>query len=128
MPTVPRAVARVNRRFTNPIQMIWAPRLPPWAVVEHAGRRSGNRYATPVIAALDGDTVYVAVLYGAGSDWVRNLQAAGGGGLRRAGRRYELTKPELRSAAGVPGLVGRLLGRVSGQVLVASVTPSATSA
>lgn len=126
MPTVPRAVARVNRRFTNPIQMMWAPRLPPWAVVEHVGRRSGNRYATPVIAALVGDTLYVAVLYGTGSDWVRNLQAAGGGQLRRAGRRYELTEPELRSAAGAPGMAGRLLGRVSGHVLVATVTPAAS--
>jgi deazaflavin-dependent oxidoreductase (nitroreductase family) len=113
----------MNRRVTNPLQMHWAPRLPPWAAIEHVGRRSGRTYQTPVIAALKNGTLYVAVLYGTESDWVRNLLAAGGGHVTRAGRRYTIVDPELRGSAGTPGMAGRLLGRVSDQVLVAPVTP-----
>jgi deazaflavin-dependent oxidoreductase (nitroreductase family) len=122
MAQVPRSVARFNRRVTNPIQMRWAPYLPPWAVIEHVGRRTGTRYSTPVIAAVDGGTLYVAVLYGPESDWVQNVLHAGGGHVRRAGRRFDLTAPEVGDARQAPGLAGRL-GRVSGRVLSARLSP-----
>ena len=124
MAQVPRSVARFNKRVTNPIQMRWAPYVPPWAVIEHLGRRTGTRYSTPVIAAVDDDTLYVAVLYGLESDWVQNVLHAGGGHLRRAGHRFDFTAPELRSARHTPGVAGRVLGRVSGRVLSARLTPA----
>jgi deazaflavin-dependent oxidoreductase (nitroreductase family) len=124
MTQVPRVVARVNRRVTNPIQMRWAPYLPPWAVIEHVGRRSGRQYATPVIATVDHSTLYVAVLYGEESDWVKNVLSAAGGTVRRAGRRFRLTDPEVTDAGAAPGMAGQMLGRVSGRVLRASLTPA----
>ncbi len=124
MARVPRVVARFNKRVTNPLQLNWASYLPPWAVIEHVGRRSGHRYLTPVICAVDGGTLYVAVLYGEESDWVQNLLRAGSGGVRRGGRRYRLERPRLRSARQAPGFAGRMLGRVSGRVLCADLSPA----
>ena len=121
MPTVPRVVARLNKYTNNPIQRTWAPYLPPWALIRHIGRRSGREYSTPVISARAGDDLYVAVLYGEGSDWVRNLIEAGGGQVERAGHTYDLVAPEVRDADDAPGMAGRLLGRVSGRVLRAEL-------
>jgi hypothetical protein len=123
MPQVPRAVARFNKRHTNHLLMRWAPYLPPWAVVEHRGRRSGRQYATPVLATISGATVYIPVLYGEQSDWLRNLFAADGGALVRAGRRYAMSGPEMGAASSAPGVAGKGLGRVSGRVVRADITP-----
>ncbi len=97
---LPRRLARFNRVVTNPIQGVYAWLLPPWAVICHRGRRTARAYRTPVLAVKRGDTVAVAVLYGEESDWVRNLLAAGGGQLVRAGRTYELAAPRLVHAGG----------------------------
>ena len=75
----PRALAGFNRRVTNTVQSHWAGRLPPWAIIEHVGRRSGNTYRTPVLAATHKGRIYIAILYGEESDWVRNLMAGGRG-------------------------------------------------
>ena len=124
MARVPRVVARFNKRVNNPLQLNWAPYLPSWAVIEHVGRTSGRNYQTPVIAAVDGDTLYVAVLYGEESDWVQNVLRAGSGGVRRGGRRYRLERPQLRSARQAPGFAGQMLGRVSGRVLCGDLSPA----
>jgi hypothetical protein len=91
---LPRALARFNRRVTNPIQGVYAWALPPWAVICHRGRRSGRAYRTPVVALKRGRTLRVAVLYGEESDWVQNV-IAGGGQVVRAGRTYDLIEPRL---------------------------------
>jgi hypothetical protein len=39
----PRALARFNKRVSNPIQMAWAPWLPPFAVVEHTWTQDRRR-------------------------------------------------------------------------------------
>ncbi|MFC5750459.1 nitroreductase family deazaflavin-dependent oxidoreductase [Actinomadura rugatobispora] len=90
-----RAVARFNRRVTNPIQRLWAPHLPYFALIEHTGRKSGRSYRTPVMAFVEGGTISVMLNYGAESDWVRNVQAAGSAGVRHRGRRYRLTDPRV---------------------------------
>jgi deazaflavin-dependent oxidoreductase (nitroreductase family) len=119
---VSRRIARFNRRVTNPIQGQYAWLLPPWAVIVHRGRRSGRTYRTPVNAFRRGDAVAVVVLYGAGSDWVRNLVAAGEGQIVRGGRTYALLEPRLIgvSEAG-PEVAGaaRIVARASGRLLVA---------
>jgi deazaflavin-dependent oxidoreductase (nitroreductase family) len=87
--------ARFNRRGPNQVVRTFAGRVAPLAVVEHRGRRSGRRYRTPVLAfRLDGGYV-IALFYGAERDWVRNVLAAGGCTLQRAGRQVEATRPEL---------------------------------
>jgi deazaflavin-dependent oxidoreductase (nitroreductase family) len=87
---MPPWLAKVNKRVVNPIQGLWAPWLPPWAVIVHRGRRSGTEYRTPVLAVESGSSVYVGLFYGAGAHWVRNLLAAGGGEVIRRGRRRRI--------------------------------------
>lgn len=105
---IPRAVARFNRVVSNPIQSRWAGRLPPWAIIEHTGRKSGRTYRTPVLAATRGGRIYIAILYGEESDWVRNLLAAGEGHVIRTWRRYRLVDPRIERRATGPVLVAEL--------------------
>ncbi|WP_439032444.1 nitroreductase family deazaflavin-dependent oxidoreductase [Gordonia terrae] len=108
---IPRAVARFNKVVTNPIQRLWAPRLAPYAIVEHVGRKSGTLYRIPVLAWVDGDRLTIILTYGRDTDWVRNVQAAGDFGLIRKNRHYRVTgprvvpsdSPDLASGARIPG-------------------------
>ena len=95
-------MAQVNRVATNRVIGLWAPYLPPWAVLVHRGRVSGKRYRTPVAAFVRGGTVAVAVAYGEESDWLRNVLAAGGGELVRRGTVRRLVNPRVvdRSQSG----------------------------
>lgn len=103
----PRALARFNRRVSNPIQMAWAPWLPPFAVIEHTGRKTGTAYRTPVSAFAKGDRVGILLPYGDDTDWIRNVLAAGQCTLQRKRRKYTVTdvqvvpadSPELPPAA-----------------------------
>ncbi|MEC3975601.1 nitroreductase family deazaflavin-dependent oxidoreductase [Amycolatopsis sp. H20-H5] len=84
--------ARMNRAFANPVMRLWAGRVPPLAIVEHVGRKSGRKYRTPVTAfRIEGGFV-VALPYGRDRDWVRNLTAAGGGVLVRLGKPLVIAK------------------------------------
>lgn len=51
---LPRALARINRVVTNRVMGLWAPYLPPWAVLLHTGRRSGRAYRTVLFAFVRG--------------------------------------------------------------------------
>ena len=119
---LPRRLARINRVVTNPIQGQWAWLLPPWAIVCHRGRRSGRLYRTPVLAFKRGRTLAIGILYGEQSDWLRNV-LAGGGRVVRRGRTYALIDPRVLDAERAEGIspLGRVLGRLSGRVLVASL-------
>ncbi|WP_131738505.1 nitroreductase family deazaflavin-dependent oxidoreductase [Actinomadura roseirufa] len=99
-PLLPRSLARFNRRVTNRIQGPYAAYLPPLAVIVHRGRRSGREYRTPVTAFRSGGRLVVGLPYGPGTDWVRNLLAADGGGVERAGRARRIRRPRVvRGAA-----------------------------
>ena len=87
---MPSWLRKVNKRVVNPIQGMWAPRLAPWAVIVHRGRRTGTEYRTPVLAVRSGRLLYVALFYGTGAQWVRNVRAADGGEVIRRGRRARL--------------------------------------
>lgn len=90
-----RVVALFNKYVNNPIQRMWAPRLPYMAVIEHVGRTSRKRYRTPVMAFVEAATISVVLNYGTGSDWLRNVQAAGSAEVVHRGRRYRLTDPRV---------------------------------
>jgi deazaflavin-dependent oxidoreductase (nitroreductase family) len=91
----PRRVARFNRTFANPVVRLVAGWLPPLAIVRHRGRVTGRNYTTPVVAFGTNDGLIVAVLYGAGSDWVRNLLVAGRAQVERRGAAHEYVQPRL---------------------------------
>lgn len=99
---LPRALARTNRWVTNPIQKLWAGRLPMMAIVEHEGRKSRRRYRTPVNAFPTEQGFAVLLFYGEGTDWVKNVMAAGEAHLVQRGRRVRVTEPRVvdRAEAG----------------------------
>lgn len=106
---IPAAIAKANRRVTNPVLGRLAGRVPPFAMVEHRGRKSGRTYRTPVFAFERDGVVTIALTYGSGVDWLANARAAGGCGLTFRRRRLRLGAPrELDTAAGMdrmPGLI-----------------------
>ncbi|WP_158879461.1 nitroreductase family deazaflavin-dependent oxidoreductase [Amycolatopsis anabasis] len=95
---LPDRLARFNRHVTNPIQRLWAGQLPGFGIIEHTGRKSGKRYRTPINVFRVADGFAIFLTYGPDRDWVRNLKAAGGGGLVHRGRTLEITDPVVVTA------------------------------
>ena len=89
-------IRRFNRRTLNPLTLkIAGNRLRVYASLKHVGRRSGQEYATPVVAKPLGDGFVVPLPYGADVDWCRNVLAAGKCTLRWNEQEYSLEKPEM---------------------------------
>ena len=92
-----------------------APWAPGWAVVIHRGRKSGRVFRTPLWAFRRGNSYIIALTYGPGADWVRNVTAAGGCELESGGRRYRLANPHVYRddrAAEMPAFIRFMLRRV----------------
>jgi hypothetical protein len=91
-----QSVRVLNKHVLNPVMLRMAGR-PHWyaARLEHVGRRSGRPFATPIVATEIPDGFVIPLPYGTGVDWLRNIQAAGGGALVVQGRRYTLSAPEV---------------------------------
>ncbi len=92
---IPRVVARWNKVGLNRVTRHIAPWMPGFGVVVHRGRRSGKVYQTPVNVFATADGYVFALTYGPGTDWVKNVLAAGGCELRTGGRVISLTAPRL---------------------------------
>jgi len=93
--TIPKAVARFNAHVTNRVSRPFAGLLPGFAVVTHVGRRSGRMYQTPVNMFRDGERYVFALTYGADSQWVKNVMAAGGCEVRTKGTVVRLCEPRI---------------------------------
>ena len=95
-PVVLRAVRRFNRRVMNPRQMKTAGTPGAYAgFIRHVGRRSGRVFETPVGPFPTDDGFVIALPYGTGSDWVKNVLAAGSATLVTEGQTYEVDQPEI---------------------------------
>jgi deazaflavin-dependent oxidoreductase (nitroreductase family) len=92
---IPRIVARWNKAGLNRVTRHVAPWVPGLGLVVHRGRRSGRSYQTPVSVFPAKDGYVIALTYGAATDWVKNVLAAGGCELRTRGRSIRLTEPRL---------------------------------
>jgi deazaflavin-dependent oxidoreductase (nitroreductase family) len=92
---LPRFLRGVNRVFTNPLLGTVAWLVPPLAVVNHVGRKSGRPYRTPVVAIRSADGFVIPMTYGRDVDWARNIVHAGACDLERLGRRARLRKPRV---------------------------------
>jgi deazaflavin-dependent oxidoreductase (nitroreductase family) len=66
-----------------------------FADLEHVGRKSGAVRHTPVRAFRRQDRVVIGINFGRQSDWLKNVQAAGGCRMRLAGERLELGEPRV---------------------------------
>ena len=84
-----------NQRVTNRVQGIYAPYIPPLAMVIHTGRKSGKRLKTPVSAQLYDGKLAIGLPYSANTQWIKNLQAANGGELIRAGKHLKFENPRI---------------------------------
>ena len=92
---LPKGLARFNRVVTNRVVGPLAARLPGFAIVTHVGRRSGREHSNPVNLFRRGDRYVIALTYGADSQWVRNVLAAGEVDVETRGRRIHLVEPEV---------------------------------
>jgi deazaflavin-dependent oxidoreductase (nitroreductase family) len=92
---IPKRVARWNKVGLNRAVQHVAPWLPGLALVVHRGRRSGRTYRTPVSVFGTADGFIMALTYGPDTDWVKNVQAAGGCELRTRGRVVRVAEPRV---------------------------------
>jgi deazaflavin-dependent oxidoreductase (nitroreductase family) len=91
------SATRVFNRFIMPFA---GTRLVPlYGVMTHYGRRSGKAYRTPVVVRPTGDGFIVPMPWGLGTDWFRNVSAAGECRIRWKGRDYDLVQPEVIDSA-----------------------------
>jgi deazaflavin-dependent oxidoreductase (nitroreductase family) len=90
-------LAPVTTRAFNPVMRMIAGRLPGLGVLTHTGRATGRTYRTPLLVLRRGDGYLIALWYGSGVQWVKNVLVAGRGELRTRGADVELTDPELFS-------------------------------
>ena len=61
---IPMAVARFNRRVTNPLLGGLSKRAPGLAMILHRGRKSGKTYQTPMMIFDADDGWVMALTYG----------------------------------------------------------------
>jgi hypothetical protein len=67
--------------------------VPLYAILRHTGRKSGTRYATPVVTFPTPDGFVIPLPFGEETQWMRNLFEADGG-LRWRAHEYRIGRPE----------------------------------
>ena len=98
-----------SRSFTHGLQKAFEPMamaiggrrwFPLYAIVHHRGRRSGTEYTTPVaiVPTVDREAIMIALPWGLGTNWARNVVAAGGADLTWKGRRVPTSEPRIVDA------------------------------
>jgi deazaflavin-dependent oxidoreductase (nitroreductase family) len=110
---LPERLARFNRVVTNRISGPFVGWLPGFGLLVHKGRRSGKEFRTPLNVFRTEDGFAVALTYGPGADWVKNVLAAGGAEIITRHRKYRVTDPELvhdESRRAMPTPVRQFLG------------------
>ena len=95
-PFVRDMVRRLNRAWSNPYQMKTAGTPGAYAsVIRHVGRTTGRSYETPVVPFLTDDGFVIALPYGSGTDWLKNVVASGSATIVHEGNTYLVDRPEL---------------------------------
>jgi deazaflavin-dependent oxidoreductase (nitroreductase family) len=107
--TFPRVLGRYARGRINRMTLRFAGHA-AFADLEHVGRRSGIVRHTPLRAFRVHDTVVIGLNFGRESDWLKNIEAAGGCRMRLGGEQLELGAPRVvpleQGVAGMPRLFG----------------------
>ena len=104
---VPRAVAKFNRRITNPLAVRFGGWAPLNGTLEHVGRKSGKTYQTPLNIFETADGFVVPIGYGLQSHWVQNALAGGPLTVHKAGRTIPVVDARIVSKADAEPLVTR---------------------
>jgi deazaflavin-dependent oxidoreductase (nitroreductase family) len=66
-----------------------------WGILQYPGRRSGRAYATPVVVRRFADGFVIPIPFGIGTQWPRNVMAAGGCRVRWDGGVHSTHDPEV---------------------------------
>jgi deazaflavin-dependent oxidoreductase (nitroreductase family) len=91
---LPHWLTRVNLAVTNRLTLPLASRLPWFCVLEHVGRRTGVVRRTPLnIFRAGSDRWVIALTYGPGVQWLRNIEAARDCRVLTRGRWLRLAEP-----------------------------------
>jgi deazaflavin-dependent oxidoreductase (nitroreductase family) len=94
--TVRTAARRFHHAVGNPRQMRSAGTPGTYAsVIRHQGRRTGRTYHTPVWAVPTEDGFVIAIVYGSGTDWLKNVLARGAAAIVHQGATYLVDQPEI---------------------------------
>ncbi|MBU2670386.1 nitroreductase family deazaflavin-dependent oxidoreductase [Actinoplanes bogorensis] len=87
-------------RVTNPlITALAGRRFSPWAVMHHRGRKSGRDLAVPVVVIATPDSFVINLPWGARTNWVRNVLAAGECTISWRGRTHRADTPRVLDEA-----------------------------
>jgi deazaflavin-dependent oxidoreductase (nitroreductase family) len=90
------AARRFHHGVGNPLQLRSAGTPGTYAsVIRHQGRRTGRTYQTPVWAVPTEDGFVIAIVYGSGTDWLKNVVASGAAAIVHHGETYPVDQPEL---------------------------------
>lgn len=108
-----KLIRQFNKNILNPFALWVVARRPMYyGVIHHVGRHSGRAYCTPVVAKLTADDLVIPLPYGSGTDWCRNLLAAGHARLTLAGVEYVVENPTIVGADVAGPLVPAATARV----------------
>jgi deazaflavin-dependent oxidoreductase (nitroreductase family) len=77
--------------------------FPLWGILRHTGRKSGQAYATPIVVWRTAHGFLIPIPFGAQTQWVKNVLAAEGAGLRWRGRELHVNQAEVVDWAAVRG-------------------------
>ena len=69
--------------------------FPLYAVVEHVGRKSGQAYEVPIALIATPSQFVICLPFGRGTNWARNVIAAGGCDVRWKGSVHHVRDPRL---------------------------------
>lgn len=109
----PPWLARLQRKYMNPVMKRAVRHLPVGSVVLHRGRKSGRPYETVVAAYRKGNVLAIALGHGE-ADWVKNVLAAGEADVRLFRREVHVANPRIvpmgKADRALPWIV-RLQGR-----------------
>ncbi len=95
-PRVQNTVRRFNRAFGNPHQMKTAGMPGAYAsVIRHVGRKTGRPYETPIVPFATPDGFVIALPYGPGTDWIKNVLATGSATIVTEGESWSIERPEV---------------------------------
>ena len=97
---VTTTVRRMNKRFMNPRQLRTAGGPGAYAgIVRHVGRTSSRPYETPIGIEETPDGFAVALVYGTGADWLKNVLAAGAAEFVHEGVVHRVGRPRVVGGA-----------------------------
>lgn len=90
---VTRALARASVTFMKPLS--GRRLLPLWGSIHYRGRRTGRDLSTTVQVRSTPSSFVIALPWGAGTQWVKNVRAAGTCTVTWRGRDYRADTPEI---------------------------------